>query len=141
MPSRLTKIGCILLVGLASSLALADAVVVVSAQSPVSTLTRSELADIYLGRTNRFHGGQPAMPVDQRENSPAYVAFYRNYLGQTPAQIKMHWSRLIFTGRGQPPRSLADHQAMADFVAGQATAIGYLDDAYVDERLRVVAID
>lgn len=141
MPSRLTKTGCILLFYLASGLALADTVVVVSTQSPVTTLTRGELVDIYLGRTNRFPGGQSAMPVDQRENSPAYVAFYRDYLGQTPAQIKMHWSRLIFTGRGQPPRSLADPQAMVDFVAEQANAIGYMNDAHIDKRLRVVAID
>ncbi|MFQ3789929.1 phosphate ABC transporter substrate-binding protein [Halomonas sp. A29] len=141
MPLRLTKFGCSLLLCLTTSLALADVVVVTSAQGPAITLTRGELADIYLGRNSRFPGGQPAMPVDQRENSPAYVAFYRDYLGQTPTQIKMHWSRLIFTGRGQPPRSLADHQAMADFVAGQATAIGYVDEAYIDERLRVVTID
>lgn len=141
MPTRFKRIGCSLLVCLASSLALADVVVVTSSQSPVTTLTRSELVDIYLGRNNRFPDGTPAQPVDQRENSPAYVAFYRDYLGQTPAQIKMHWSRLIFTGRGQPPRNLADSKAVADFVTGHADAIGYVDDTLLDERLRVVAID
>lgn len=133
--------GFTFLLSLASSVALADVVVVASAQSPVTTLTRSELADIYLGRTHRFPDGSPATPVDQRENSLAYIAFYRHYLGQPPAQIKMHWSRLIFTGRGQPPRSLPDDRAVADFVTGHAGAIGYIDDTHLDERLRVVAID
>ncbi|NIC07647.1 phosphate ABC transporter substrate-binding protein [Halomonas sp. DX6] len=114
---------------------------VVSIHNPLATLTRSELVDIYLGRTSRFPNGQPVTPLDQSESLPIYATFYREYLGHTPTQIKMHWSRLIFTGRGQPPRSLADPQAMADFVAEQANAIGYMNDAHIDERLRVVAID
>lgn len=141
MPSRLKRIGCSLLLLLASSLAWAEVVVVVSAQNPVASLTRSELADIYLGRISRFPTGQPVMPLDMSESSPTYATFYRAYLGQTPAQIKMHWSRLIFTGRGQPPRSMADSKAMADFVAGHAEAIGYLDATHLDGRLRVLALD
>ncbi|WP_346797122.1 phosphate ABC transporter substrate-binding protein [Halomonas sp. Bachu 37] len=141
MPTRIKRIGCSLLLCLVSNFALAEVVVVVSAQNPLATLTRSELADIYLGRSSRFPTGQPAMPIDLRESSSVYVTFYRKYLGQTPAQIKMHWSRLIFTGRGQPPRSLADSKTMANFVAEHVAAIGYLDDTYLDERLRVVTID
>ncbi|QTP60518.1 phosphate ABC transporter substrate-binding protein [Billgrantia antri] len=141
MPSRLKRTGCGLLFSLASSMAWAEVVVVVSAHNPLVTLTRSELADIYLGRTSRFPNGQPATPLDQGESSPIYATFYREYLGQTPTQVKMHWSRLIFTGRGQPPRSLAGDRAMVDFVAAHADAIGYLDDVHIDERLRVVTID
>lgn len=141
MTSRFKQIGCSLLLYLASNLALADVVVVVSAQNPVATLTRSELADIFLGRNSRFPGGLPATPVDQRENSRAYAAFYRDYLSHTPTQIKMHWSRLIFTGRGQPPRNMGDSAAVSDFVAEHIDAIGYLDDSHLDERLRVVRID
>lgn len=141
MPSRLKRIGCGLLFSLASSMAWAEVVVVVSEHNPLARLTRSELADIYLGRTSRFPNGQPATPLDQGESSPIYATFYREYLGQTPTQVKMHWSRLIFTGRGQPPRSLAGDRAMVDFVAAHADAIGYLDDVHIDERLRVVTID
>ncbi|MDR5907171.1 phosphate ABC transporter substrate-binding protein [Franzmannia qiaohouensis] len=141
MTSRLTRLGFSLLILLSANVSLADVVLVVSAKSPVHILTRNELADIYLGRNSRFPNGQPAVPVDQRESSADYVAFYRHYLGQTPAQIKMHWSRLIFTGRGQPPRSLPSSRAVADFVAEHAQAIGYLDDAYLDERLRRVSIE
>lgn len=141
MTSRLKQIGCSLLLCLAANVAWADVVVVVSAQSPVTTLTHSELADIFLGRNSRFPDGSPATPVDQRESSSPYAVFYRDYLGQTPTQIKMYWSRLIFTGRGQPPRNLNDDTAISDFVAEHADAIGYLDDSHLDERLQVVKID
>ncbi|WP_245947809.1 phosphate ABC transporter substrate-binding protein [Billgrantia montanilacus] len=131
-----------LIVGSAS----AEVVVVVSAQNPTESLTRAQLTDIYLGRLNRFPSGESVTPIDQREGATAHRLFYRDYLGQTPAQIKAHWSKLIFTGRGQPPRSVADDSAMADTVAASPDALGYLDSTYLDsaevgDRLRVVVIE
>jgi ABC-type phosphate transport system substrate-binding protein len=124
----------------------AEVVVVVSAENPVESLSRAELADIYLGRMNSFPNGQSVVPVDQRETSPTNHEFYSRYLGRTPAQIKAHWSKLIFSGRGQPPRAVAGDRAVAEFVAGHHHAIGYLAVDYLsaglaDKRLRVVPIE
>jgi len=119
----------------------ADLVVVVSADNPTRTLDRSQLADLYLGRRDRFPDGETAVPVDLRENSAAYARFYERHLEQTPAQIRAHWSRLIFTGRGRPPRTVTDGRAMADTIASNPRFIGYLDDSLVDERLKVVDIE
>lgn len=146
MRTRLTSSILGLLFSLAVGAASAEVVVVVSAQNPTATLSRAQLTDIYLGRLNRFPHGGAVTPMDQREGASAHSAFYRRYLGQTPAQIKAHWSKLIFTGRGQPPRSVADDSAMADTVAASPDALGYLDSTYLDsaevgDRLRVVAIE
>lgn len=119
----------------------AEVVVVVSEENAIERISRSELADLYLGRRNQFSDGENAVPINQREGSQAYPEFYAEYLDQTPAQIRAHWSRLIFTGRGQPPRSVPDGQAMADAVAENPRAIGYLDSEFVDGRLRVVRIE
>lgn len=141
MHSLIKRIGCTLVFCLATSVALADVVVVVSAQNSVATLTHNQLADLYLGRVSRFPNGQPATPLDQPEHSSAYTTFYRKYLNQTPAKIKMHWAGLVFTGRGQPPRSVADSKAMADYVSAHKSAIGYLGEAHLDKRFRVVTIE
>ena len=143
---RLTSTLLGLLFSLAVSSVSAEVVVVVSAQNPNERLSRAQLTDIYLGRLNRFPNGDAVTPLDQREGSAAYRTFYRDYLGQAPAQIKAHWSRLIFTGRGQPPRSVADDSAMADAVAASPEALCYLDATYLNSadiggRLRVVGID
>jgi ABC-type phosphate transport system substrate-binding protein len=119
----------------------AEVVVVVSADNPVASLSRAELADVYLGRMNSFPNGESVVPVDQRENSAAHHEFYSRYLERTPAQIKAHWSKLIFSGRGLPPRTVAGDKAMAEFVAGNNHAIGYVTTDLVDKRLRVVPIE
>lgn len=119
----------------------AELVVVVSSDNPNSELTRTELSDIFLGRRNRFPNGDPVVPLNQRESSDAYRTFYAQYLNLTPAQVRSHWSRLIFTGRGQPPSSVASISDLADRIADDPRGIGYLDIEQVDDRLQVVAIE
>ncbi|CAM3397058.1 phosphate ABC transporter substrate-binding protein [Halomonas lysinitropha] len=144
MPTRFTATGWgALLFCLMIGSAWAEVVVVVSVQNPVETLSRAELSDIYLGRLNRLPNGASVVPIDQREGTSTRGEFYKKYLGITPAQVKAHWSRLIFTGRGQPPRSVPGDDAVADVVAEAPNAIGYLDPGpgLVDDRLRVVTVE
>lgn len=129
------------LLSLLTSTATGEVVVVVSTQNPIQTLSRSELTDIYLGRRNQFPNGTPAAPIDHREGSPIHNEFYAEYLNQTPAQIKTHWSKLIFTGRGQPPRTVSDGDAMVEIVADNPHAIGYIHPERVNDQLRVVKIE
>jgi hypothetical protein len=120
--------------------AVAELVVVVSTQNPITGLTSEELEDIFLGRHNRYPNGEPAEPVEV-DNLESRREFYGSYLGRTTAQIRTYWARQIFTGRGRPPRSVPDGTAAADYVVKHPHAISYLDSSIVDERLRVVPIE
>ena len=82
--------------------AFADVVAVVSAKSSVTSLTLNQLTDIYLGRSARFPDGTPALPCDLAENSPLRAEFYTQLIGKSQAQIKAHWSKQNFTGKGNP---------------------------------------
>jgi len=78
----------------------ADVVVVVSSASTVEELDRIQVENIFLGRSHQFPNGESATPIDREEGSLTRQAFYLSLSGMTPAQIKSHWSRAIFTGRG-----------------------------------------
>ena len=84
-----------------------EVVPVVSARSPVTQLNANQVADIFLGKSSRFPDGTVAMPIDLSEESPLRERFYTVFTGQSPAQLKAHWSKIIFTGRGQPPRQVS----------------------------------
>lgn len=116
-------------------------VVVVSADNPARELSSVRLADLYLGRVDRFPDGRRADPIDQSPGSEAREAFYDAFLGRSPAEVKAHWSRLVFTGRGRPPRDVPDGEAMKAAVAGDPSAIGYLDHTLVDGSLRIVRVE
>jgi ABC-type phosphate transport system substrate-binding protein len=116
----------------------ADVVAVVSAKSAVRALTSDQLADIFLGRVSRFPNGVLAVPIDLRDGSPERDQFYAKITGKTPAQVKAYWSKIIFTGRGQPPKAVASDLDVKKFVADNVGAIGYIDAALLDDTVRAL---
>jgi ABC-type phosphate transport system substrate-binding protein len=54
--------------------------------------------------------------------------------------MKAYWSRIIFTGRGQPPRAVASSSEIKKAVVANPNAIGYLERKLVDDSLRVVIV-
>ena len=116
----------------------ADVVAVVSAKSAVQSLTSDQLADIFLGRVSRFPNGLLALPIDLRDGSPERDRFYAKVTGKTPAQVKAYWSKIIFTGRGQPPRAVPTDLDVKKFIADNVGAIGYIDAARLDDSVRAL---
>jgi hypothetical protein len=109
----------------------ADEIVVVMGAG-ATPLTKGQVASIYLGRNNNLK------PVDLPESNPLREAFYKKATDRDPPQIKAVWSRLVFTGQGQPPKELADVAAVKKAVAADPKAVGYIDKAQVDASVKVV---
>lgn len=116
-------------------------VVIVSAASKIKSLPHLHLEDLYLGRTSRFPDGSPAVPIDQKPGTRDRSAFSNEFLGRSEAQIKAHWSKMIFTGRGRPPAEAVDAQELKKLVAENPRAIGYIDRRLVDATVRVVVVN
>lgn len=129
----------LLLLGAPAS-ARADVVPVVSARSPVTTLTRDQLADIFLGRRARYPDGSAAVPIDQSEGSQARVEFYSRYTGMSPGQLKAFWSKIIFMGRGEPPRAVGSARQLKRLLAANQEAIAYLERSQVDASVHIVKV-
>jgi ABC-type phosphate transport system substrate-binding protein len=116
----------------------AEVVAVVSASNPVAELSTVQIADIFLGKSSRFPDGSAAIPIDQPESSAERSEFYTRYVRKSAVEMKMHWSKLIFTGRGQPPRALPDANAVKALLAQNPATISYLDRSQVDSSLRIL---
>ncbi|MDR6957792.1 ABC-type phosphate transport system substrate-binding protein [Pseudomonas brassicacearum] len=124
-----------------SSPVMADVVVVVATASPLKTLARNQVADIFLGKTSRFPSGAQAIPIDQTEDSAARDEFYSTFTGKSASQLKAHWSKIIFTGRGQPPQAVSSSAEVKKRIAENPDAIGYIDAREVDSSVRALPID
>ena len=118
--------------------AVAEVVAVVSAQSPVTALSRNQVVDIFLGRMSRFPGGEQAVPIDQEEGTAARDEFYAGFAELSPAQIKAHWSKIIFTGRGLPPKTVSNSIEVKKAVVKNPNAIGYIERSLVDHSVKVL---
>lgn len=115
-----------------------DIVVIVSSLSAVKALTRSHVEAIFLGRMQQFPNGHSAVPIDQAEDSAVREHFNLGVLGRTAAQMRIYWSRILFTGRGRPPRSVASNEDMLQAVAADVQAIGYIERRFVNDSVVVV---
>jgi len=134
--ASLAAAGAILSV--AAGWAAADVVAVISAKNPVTALSRNQVVDIFLGKSSRFPDGSQAVPIDQAEGSAARDELYTNFAGKSPAQVKAYWSKIIFTGRGQPPRQVPNGVEMLKVIADSPGTIGYIEQSLVDSSVKVL---
>lgn len=117
-----------------------EPVVVVSAKNPLSSLRHEQVAAIFMAQTDRFPDGAGAVALDLPPGSALRDAFYRRVADRSPALMKAYWSKMVFTGRGQPPRELHNSAAVRRMVADNPAMIGYIERAAVDASVKVLEV-
>ncbi|KFI06451.1 phosphate ABC transporter substrate-binding protein [Massilia sp. BSC265] len=137
---HLMAAAALILAQAASADASAELVVIVSARNPLPALSPEQVAAIFLGQAGRFPGGAEVVALDQRLGSSEREQFYAQVTGKTPALLKAHWSKMVFTGRGQPPREAIDNASVRRMVADNPSMIGYIDRAELDASVRPVLV-
>jgi ABC-type phosphate transport system substrate-binding protein len=135
---RLKWLAATLVLAFASQMSMADVVAVVSSSSSITALSDAQLAEIFLGKVSRAPNGMRIVPIDQAEDSVEREQFYARIAGRSAAQMKSYWSKIIFTGRGQPPQAINNVVELRRRIAGDPSAIGYIEASQVDDSLRVV---
>jgi ABC-type phosphate transport system substrate-binding protein len=109
----------------------ADELVVIG-NAASSPLTKEQVSDLYLGKS------QGMKLLDQPAAAPIKAAFYQQVSGHDLSQVKATWSRLIFTGKAQPPKEMPDSAAVKKAVAADPKAIGYVEKGAVDGSVKVL---
>ncbi|MGI5310728.1 phosphate ABC transporter substrate-binding protein [Rheinheimera sp. WS51] len=97
-----------------------------------SALTSDELTRLYTGRSSAFTA------INLVESSPLRSEFDEKGVGRSSAQLKSHWAKLVFTGKGTPPTELETQADVIDYVSKNINAIGYVDSANVTDAVKVI---
>ena len=139
MKLTLTKaISLLALLGFATLAVAEDIVVIVNPQNSSAALTAEQVEGVFLGKTSTLPGGGTAAPVDQPQGSPLRDAFYQKAASKDAAQVKAVWSRIVFSGKGSPPKTLASSADVKKFVASDPNGIGYIEKSAADSSVKVV---
>ena len=129
----------VLSMGLYSVVAAAEEiVVVVNPKNPTATITTDQVEQVFLGKATSLPGGGAANPIDQSDGSSLRDDFYQKATGKSSSQVKAVWSRLVFSGKGTPPKVLASSGDVKKLVASDLSAIGYIEKSAVDGTVKVV---
>jgi ABC-type phosphate transport system substrate-binding protein len=128
---KISALGALMVALLAATNLKAEDIVVI-VNPAAKAISKEQIADLYLGRSAEL------TPLDQTVGSAIYVQFYKKATGRDLAQVKAIWSRILFTGRGLPPKQLPDSQAVKKAVAANPNAVGYIEKSAVDASVKVV---
>ena len=135
---KIQQIALATLLALAGAAAQAQVAVVVNPKNPAASLTAEQVSAIFLGKTATLPSGATAAPVDQAEGSALREQFYGKVTGKQAAQVKAAWSRLVFSGKGTPPKELGSSAEVKKFVAANPDAIGYIEKSALDGSVKAV---
>ncbi len=116
----------------------AELVVVMSPHSSITSLTREQVINIYMGRYRVLPDGGTARPLDAGADSPERSIFYRSLLGKSLDDISAYWARLVFSGRTAPPREVPTRKALLEEIADDPGAIGYVARKDLTRNLKIV---
>lgn len=122
---------------LAISSAYAEIVVIVNSKNAISALNPDQVEKLFLGKTSSFPDGSSAIPIDLPKG-PERDQFYQKTTGKSTSQLKAYWSKLIFTGAGQPPKEAESAQEVVNLVGKNPNLVGYVDKAAVNSSVKAV---
>jgi ABC-type phosphate transport system substrate-binding protein len=115
-----------------------DITVIAHNNNELGSLTRKQIADIYMGRITSLPNGAIPLPLDYQGDSAVRAHFYQSVTGKNMAQINAYWARLSFTGQANPPRRLADKASIMQVVEKNPDALGYVDNFEPNEKVSPV---
>ncbi|MDP5149371.1 phosphate ABC transporter substrate-binding protein [Rheinheimera baltica] len=115
----------------------ADIAVIVNPAN-ANVVSADDLNRLFLGRASSFADGSKATPLNLSEGQVARDEFDSKVLNRSSAQLKAYWSKLVFTGKGTPPKEMADDAAVKAAVAADPNAISYISSGSVDGTVKVV---
>ena len=126
-----------LTVGLFTANVFAGTSVIVN-KSNTTTLTQKEVSKIFLGKKKSFSNGNIVVPLALEDGNSVRVIFNKSITNKNESQLKAYWSKLVFTGKGTPPKKISTEADVVKLVSENPATIGYVDSGSVNDSVRVL---
>ena len=98
------------------------AIVVIGHPDNAATLDKETLQRLYTGRSNSGN----AVPLNLSDQQSLRAQFDEKALGRSSSQVKAFWSKLVFTGKGTPPKEVNSESEMISLISATPNLIGYV---------------
>lgn len=121
-----------------TSVVYADISIVMHKSSRVKSVSNSDVKKIFLGKKRSLSGAGRVVPLDQKAGSSVRKRFYKKVVRKSPSQVKAYWSKMIFSGRGTPPKQVRSDTDVKRWLASNPDAIGYISSKSVDNSVKVL---
>ena len=113
--------------------------VIVHPSTPIATVDRAFLGEIFLKKITRWRNGEPIYPVDLVD-SPVRRRFNEDVLQRSVAAVRSYWQQIVFSGRGLPPPELESEAEVVRYVLRTPGAVGYVSPDVATGGAKVLAV-
>lgn len=96
---------------------------------------------IFSMRQLTWPDGKPVKVFVLADTHPLHKAFCKKELHMFPHQLRRIWDRLIYSGTGQAPTEVSSVTEMRYKIAHTPGSIGYLNEEFINESMRVLDVD
>ena len=124
---------------MASSSVLAELTIIVNPANS-NTLNSKQVQRIFLGKDKKFPDGSEVLPVNLVADSATRNSFDQDVLGRNSSQVSAYWSKLVFTGKGIPPKEVSTDAEVIDLVSKNPSVIAYVDSSSVNDSVKVIKL-
>lgn len=116
----------------------ADVAVIVNTANN-NPIDESFIKKVYLGKAKSFEDGAKIDMYTLGDSDAATAEFREKVLNKTNSQYKSYWSKLVFTGKGTPPKEMSDASEMINEVKRNINTIGFIASDQVTGDVKVIA--
>lgn len=115
-------------------------VVVCNASNPITSISKVDLMNIFLGKKVTWDDGKKITFITLKEGE-SHKQFLRNHVKKNPQQFKNYWKKMLFTGKGVIPKAFSDDEGVLDFVSKNEAAIGYISKEATPDGVKTLQIE
>ncbi len=91
-------------------------------------------------RVNQWPNGAPVVVFVLPDQSELHRTFTQKVLSMFPHQLRRNWDRYQYSGTGISPTEVKSPKEMIEKVIATPGAIGYADERFIDERVRILDV-
>lgn len=119
----------------------ADPLAIFTASTDFSPLSEGKAKMLFKGKVKRLNNKKYSL-VDWPAGSATKEKFYFDLMGQSEAKVNATRAKLIFSGKGFPPKVMADNNftTLEAFMKQHPTSIGYAPTSAISDEFNILFI-
>lgn len=115
-------------------------IAVILNQGNFESLSEQDIVNIFTGKLTQYPNYRTPIEIAIVDDAEVRNFFNDQVLNQSSRELKKTWSRLIFTGKVNPPRVEESIESIIDYVAQNENAVAYVPLEDVTNNVRIAFI-
>ncbi len=102
-------------------------------------LSNSDVKKIFLGKKKMWGNDQKILLAIPKEDD-MFKNFVKTYTKKSPGQFKNYWKNMLFTGKGEMPKTFSNDKELVEYIQATKGAIGFVSSSAGSENVKTISI-